>query len=305
MSELGKVVGDMHLASTVRRKLYFVSPILTAAAFDAYEFLGLRRLRVLARSILGSKPADPPEDFAKSDQAQLRALALDDLRVLDGPFKGMIYGDFSTCSPLLPKILGVYEAELHPWILDAIRADYDCVINVGSAEGYYAVGFAYAKPGIEVFAYDIAEITDTMVPRLAALNGLQARVHKRGHCSPAELQAIASRHARPLVFVDIEGFEDALLDLRQAPALRHADIIVETHDVFNPGVTRRLIDRFWPTHRFEIIAGDEDADRAIPDIVRERISDPAVARTFVAESRGMPELWLRFKSRTPRGAPAA
>ena len=305
MSELGKVIGDMQLAGSLRRKLYYLSPILTAAAFDAYELLGLRRLRVTARSLFRGKPADRPDDFAKNDQAQLRALALDDLRVLDGPFKGLIYGDFSTCSPLLPKILGVYEAELHPWIFDAIRTGYDCVINVGSAEGYYAVGFAFAIPGIEVFAYDIAEITDTMVPRLAALNDLQSRVHKRGHCSPAELEAIAARHVRPLVFVDIEGFEDALLDIRQAPALTHADIIVETHDVFNPGVTRRLIDRLWATHRFEIIAGGEDADRVIPDIVRERISDPVVARTFVAESRGMPELWLRFKSRTPRGTPAA
>ena len=240
MSELGKVIGDMQLAGSLRRKLYYLSPILTAAAFDAYELLGLRRLRVTARSLFRGKPADRPDDFAKNDQAQLRAL-----------------------------------------------------------------GFAFAIPGIEVFAYDIAEITDTMVPRLAALNDLQSRVHKRGHCSPAELEAIAARHVRPLVFVDIEGFEDALLDIRQAPALTHADIIVETHDVFNPGVTRRLIDRLWATHRFEIIAGGEDADRVIPDIVRERISDPVVARTFVAESRGMPELWLRFKSRTPRGTPAA
>lgn len=303
MSELGKVLGDMHVADSFRRKLYYLSPILTAAAFDAYGYLGVRRLRVLARKMLGRERVIDVEEYGRHDQEQLRALDLDDHRVLDGPFKGMMYGDFSTCSPLLPKILGVYEAELHPWIFEAIRTDYDCVINVGSAEGYYAVGFAYAMPRIEVFAFDIAEITDAMVPRLAALNDLQARVHKSGPCTPAELEAIASRHARPLVFADIEGFEDELLDIGRAPALRHCDIIVETHDRFNPGVTRRLIERLWSTHRFEIIAGNEDADRAIPDIVRERIPDPAMARTFVAESRGMPELWLRFRARAPRGAP--
>jgi hypothetical protein len=74
-------------------------------------------------------------------------------------------------------------------------------------------------------------------------------------------------------------------------------MIVETHDGYNFGVTRRLIERFWPTHRFEIIGGREAEDRPLPAIVRERIADPAQARELMSESRGLPELWLRFRSR--------
>jgi hypothetical protein len=33
--------------------------------------------------------------------------------------------------------------------------------------------------------------------------------------------------------------------------------------------------------------------------VRERIADPAKARELLSESRGLPELWLRFKARNP------
>lgn len=303
MSELAKIVEDMRAAPSLRRKLYYLSPVLTAAAFDIYERLGLRHVRVLARRFVGQRPIEQTEDHATRTRRGFAALGLDKLEkiaVLDGPFKGMIYGDFSHSSPIMPKILGVYESEIHPWINEAISTNYDCVINVGSAEGYYAVGFAYAKPGLEVFAFDTGEATDEMVPKLAALNNLQKAVHKGGLCPPALLESIASRRARSLVFVDIEGAEDTLLDIRHAPALRYCDIIVETHDVYNAGVTRRLIDRLWATHRFEVIAGHEDEERPLPDFVKERVADPVFARMFVSESRGMPQLYVRFKSRPPR-----
>lgn len=239
MSELAKVVEDFQTAPSVRRKLYYISPVLTAVAFDLYERLGMRHLRVLSRMLVNKKPIDRTEEYASKTKQRIEALGLeklDKLTVLDGPFKGMIYGDFAHSSPIMPKILGVYESELHSWINEAIATNYDCVINVGCAEGYYAVGFAHAKPGIEVYAFDTAEITDEMVPRLAALNGLQEAVHKEGLCTPTKLEAITSQRTRPLLFVDIEGFEDALLDIKTAPTLRYCDIIVETHDGFNTGV---------------------------------------------------------------------
>jgi hypothetical protein len=300
MSELAKVIEDMRMARSLRKKLYFLSPVLTAAAFDLYERLRLRDVRVLARTLAGRGTIDQTEEWATKTRQRISALGLKELTVLDGPFKGMTYGDFSHGSPIMPKILGMYESELHLWVYDAIATNYDCMINVGCAEGYYAVGFAYAKPGIQVFAFDIATITDEFVGKLAALNNLQKNVHKAGLCSPSDLEAIASRHARTLLFIDIEGFEDALLDIERAPSLRRCDIIVETHDGFNQGVTRRLIERLWPTHKFELISGLEDEDRIIPDIVRERIADPEFARMFVSEFRGLPELWIRFTSRNPK-----
>lgn len=293
MTELAKVLEDMRTAPSFRKKLYFLSPILTAAAFDVYALLGLRRLR----AILGQTHAPRTEAQGEDERRQLKALGLTELKVFDGPFAGMTYGDFATGSPLIPKIMGTYEAELHPWVSTALTSGYDCVINAGSAEGYYAVGFAYATPGIDVFAFDTDPVTDEMVPRLAALNGLQSRVHKRGHCGPGDLEAIVTQHKRTLLFVDIEGFEDELLDIDQAPSLSRADIIVETHDGFNSGVTRRLIERLWPSHHFEIVAAVDDDEREIPALIRERIADPALARALVAEARGMPQLWLRFRAR--------
>ena len=299
VSELAKVLEDMRTAPSVRRKLYFVSPLLTALLFGVYERLGLRRLKagVLA---LTRAPGPTAADFARRSAEQICALGLDKLEVLSGPFKGMRYGDFSHNSALIPKLLGTYETDLHGWIGDALGAGYDAVINIGCAEGYYAVGFAHASAGIDVVAFDTSGVALDMMSKLAALNGLRDRIRVADARTPAELEDLLRRYKRPLLFIDIEGAEDDLLDLRRAPSLASADVIVETHDGYNFGVTRRLIERFWPTHRFEITGGREAEDQPLPAIVRERIADPALARELMSESRGLPELWLRFRARKSR-----
>jgi hypothetical protein len=296
VSELAKVLEDMRTAPSVRRKLYFVSPLLTALLFGVYEALGLRRLKA---GLLGltRRPGPTAADFARQSAERIRALGLDRLEVLSGPFKGMRYGDFSYNSALIPKLLGTYEADLHGWVDEALGAGYDAVINIGCAEGYYAVGFAHAIPGIDVVAFDTSSVALDMMSRVAALNGLQDRIRVADARTPADLEELLRRYKRPLIFIDIEGAEDDLLDLRRAPSLMAADIIVETHDGYNFGVTRRLIERFWPTHRFEITGGTEAEDQPLPAIVRERIADPAQARALMSESRGLPELWLRFRTR--------
>jgi hypothetical protein len=297
VSELAKVLEDMRTAPSVRRKLYFVSPLLTALLFGVYERLGLRRLKARLVGLGGPASRPTAADFSRRSAEQIRALGLDKLEVLSGPFKGMRYGDFSYNSALIPKLLGIYETDLHGWVSEALTAGYDAVINVGCAEGYYAVGFAYADPAIEVVAVDIASPALDMLSKLAKLNGLQDRVRVADVRTPVELETLLRRYKRPLLFIDIEGEEDDLLDVRRAPSLASADIIVETHDGYNFGVTRRLIERFWPTHRFEITGGREAEDRPLPAIVRERIADPDQARDLMSEARGLPELWLRFRAR--------
>ena len=91
----------MRTAPSVRRKLYFVSPLLTALLFGVYERLGLRRIKD------GVGRADPPapllQDHARQSAEQIARCGLDKLEVLSGPFKGMTYGDFSYNSALIPE----------------------------------------------------------------------------------------------------------------------------------------------------------------------------------------------------------
>ena len=63
--------------------------------------------------------------------------------VMHGPFAGMTYVAEATEGALIARLLGVYESELHPHIEAFAAEGLDCVIDVGCAEGYYAVKCVY------------------------------------------------------------------------------------------------------------------------------------------------------------------
>src|ERR1700751_5228426 len=67
-------------------------------------------------------------------------------QILEGPFEGMKYPYDVVLSSCVPKLVGCYEEELHSVIEQIIRGRYSIVVNVGCAEGYYAVGLALKMP---------------------------------------------------------------------------------------------------------------------------------------------------------------
>lgn len=166
--------------------------------------------------------------------------------IFGGPFKGMTYVDHSSEGALIPRLLGTYESELHPHLAAAAEAGLDCVIDVGCAEGYYAVGLARQMPGVTVYAHDIQEQALKSCAELAAKNGVADRVIVGGEFQPEDFQRFAGR--RTLVMVDTEGAEVAILDPARGPALSGMRIIVETHDGFTPGALDTLMKRFEATH---------------------------------------------------------
>src|SRR4051812_14244715 len=62
--------------------------------------------------------------------------------VLSGPFAGMAYVRQAAGSCLAPKLIGCYEAELHGVVARILRTGYTQIVDIGCAEGYYAVGLA-------------------------------------------------------------------------------------------------------------------------------------------------------------------
>jgi precorrin-6B methylase 2 len=179
--------------------------------------------------------------------------------ILQGPFQGMSYVAAATEGALAPRLLGVYESELHPHILAFSRSGIDCVIDVGCAEGYYAVGLARLMPQATVYAYDTDPKAQAACAELAQVNGVSDRVRIGGEFAPDGFQAFADR--RCLVIVDTEGAEDQILQPALSPALASMNIIVETHDLYRPGVLNRMLERFAPTH--DILRLDQ-AHRTLP-----------------------------------------
>jgi hypothetical protein len=170
--------------------------------------------------------------------------------VQSGPFAGMLLPDLPAWGDgdLLPKLLGCYEAELHPIIADIAAATPDLVINVGAAEGYYAVGMARLLPATFVHAFDTESKSQDICRQAAALNGLGSRISVSGQCTPDLLQAIVPRGRTPVVICDCEGYERELIDPQRVPALRAATLVVECHDFIDASITQTLVDRLSPTH---------------------------------------------------------
>lgn len=167
-------------------------------------------------------------------------------KVLQGPFAGMAYVEGAAEGALAPRLLGTYEAELHPYLLALAAEGLDCVIDVGCAEGYYAVGMALLAPGAQIHAFDTEPKARAACAQMAALNGVSDRVRLGESMTPQDFEAFAG--PRRLVLMDVEGAEDDLLRPDLSPALAHMHVIVEAHEIYRPGVAARLTERFAPTH---------------------------------------------------------
>jgi hypothetical protein len=182
-------------------------------------------------------------------------------RVLAGPFAGMMLPDHSSWGDgdVAPKLLGTYEANLHRSLLEAVRHRPSTVVNVGCAEGYFAVGLAQLLPQAEVYAFDVDTGAGEICRRAAEINGVSDRVRVGGLCTVAVLADLLRRSRRTLVFMDCEGAERDLLDPQLVPGLAACDLLVETHETLAPGVTALLEQRFEASHKVErIIQGGRD-----------------------------------------------
>lgn len=188
-------------------------------------------------------------------------VAKDGHTVQSGPFKGMSYAVPPSEGTRTARLLGAYEASLHPVIESIIARAPDLVIDIGSAEGYYAVGMALRLANARILARDANPRAQALCRQLAEVNGVDARVEIGGLFAHADFDQCKT--TRSVVICDIEGAEDALLDPAAAPGLRHTDILVECHPGMAQGITARLIDRFSQSHRITQLGRRLD-DTALP-----------------------------------------
>ena len=176
--------------------------------------------------------------------------------VIYGPFKGLEYPTESLATlTYARKIFGTYESELHETFEQIRQKKYDVLVDIGAAEGFYAVGLSLMFSGTDMYAFEARDDSHSLCTLMAELNGVKDTFYLGGLCTSESIQEILGQNRRALIVADCTGCELEILKPDQILGLRHCDIVMELHDFENEGITvsQMIASRFSDTHRVEII----------------------------------------------------
>lgn len=227
-------------------------------------------------------------------------------RVVSGPFQGLAL-ELAPVSRrhLLSYVLGTTELELRAVMERIVTRNYATILNIGAADGYYAVGLARRSPRSRIVAFEAKADLHPALQRVARRNGVAERIAVHGLCSAEALREQLETASGPvLALVDIEGAERELLAPAQVPELRGVDLLVETHDVYAPGCTEALVARFSPTHTIERYRARPRVLADFPDGFLPLLPRllPKLAVDLMDERRAGTQEWLYMTARTPDAA---
>jgi hypothetical protein len=205
---------------------------------------------------------------------------LNSLKLNAGLFDGMHYVNQSVCGSIIPKYLGTYEVELKPIFKELLKISFKSIIDVGAAEGYYAVGCALKFPHAQVIAYEATEEGRLLLKEVINSNGVADRVQICGICTPELLLndvKLYNNEENLLLIMDVEGAEEYILSLCTATDLKNFHILIELHDWVDEKMGDRIIDKFSATHLSQLI----------------------LARKRIASDFQAPEFWILRKFLLP------
>ena len=223
--------------------------------------------------------------------------------VRHGPFAGLRYprGSARAVDHLVPKLLGSYELELQSAIASVLAAGLSSFVDIGCADGYYAVGVALAAPHMVIHAFDLDPVARRVCRRLARHNRVARRVSVRGYCRPETLRRLPLENA--FVLSDCEGGEVDLFSAETVSLLGTTTVLVELHEVTGDGhavhAESKLTTRFESTHDVRMFVSEPRDTGSYRELADLESSARALA---VDEFRSGPMRWALF---TPKaGAPS-
>lgn len=240
-----------------------------------------------------------------AELARAIAILAPGLEVRQGLLAGLRFPHLrATYGALGSKLLGSYERELHPALGELCRTrDYSLVVDIGAAEGYYAVGLARLMPGVKVRAFDTDHGARTFCTEMAEANGVGDRLSVGGFCDTRTLQAAVDPEPRALIVSDCEGYEVSLFPVGAGEALRRHDLVIEVHDFVDINVSPHLREVFGATHDIEVVRSLDDLDkvrtyhRVFPELEQ---FDLDTRRLLTSEGRRAIQQWFVVRSREPR-----
>lgn len=278
------------MKSSIKKLL--IKAVQNPTVWNALNATLFKLTRFLERERHHNDNAPPPP---RLDWEVARKIIAPDMMVRHGVFQGLKYPTSELLGHVVtPKLLGSYERELQP-LLERLRTqDYSEVVDIGCAEGYYAVGLARLFPNATVYAYDINPEAIRLCRLMARENGVDARVITGAFCNATALQNLPFTR-RALVVSDCEGYEKHLFTPETAHKLAAHDVLIEVHDLVDIGISAQLRAAFAATHQLEVILSVDDIKKAQQYEYPELASfDLAERKMLLTEWRASQMEWFYF-----------
>lgn len=201
-----------------------------------------------------------------------------------GPFKGLRYSErIAQERNQVHRLVGSYENELYDWCEEIVGRQYPMLLDIGTADGFYAVGFARRMPNARVIGFDTDRWARAATQELADENGA-ANVEVLSMCSPEWLR----RNLKPdtLIFSDCEGYEHVLFNPSLVPGLLGCDMVIELHERPAPGVEDVIRDRFAQTHDIRMVTYTDHDAADFPEL---EVIETEMRAKAISEGRGGPQ----------------
>ena len=152
-------------------------------------------------------------------------------RVAYGPFRGMVLPAASSWGrhDVSAKILGTYERHVAE-LLEAWRSENGLLVDLGAADGYFAVGALRAGFFQDGIAFEMSEKGRAALAANAEANAVREKIRIEGEATEAGLLSFVPEGATGVVLCDIEGAEFDLLTSAVLVHLSDMSIVIELHD---------------------------------------------------------------------------
>jgi hypothetical protein len=130
-------------------------------------------------------------------------------------------------------LLGIYEREVLEALENASHGRR-IFIDIGAADGYYAVGGLAANMFDQATCFEISPAGQETILENARRNSVESRIRILGEFTGDSLAVLSSSHNRDfsemVILMDIEGSEFEILTEAVLTELRKSILIIEIHD---------------------------------------------------------------------------
>ena len=154
-----------------------------------------------------------------------------DYKVAYGNFKGMKLNKniYWAKNDLITYILGVYEKHVLEKLTEFSKRGNFPFIDIGAADGYFAVGMAFSKIFNKVYAFEIDESRRASLNKNAENNLCKDKIVIYREANFDSIKKIVDENNGAVILFDIEGSEFDLLDKKLLECLANCYIVCELH----------------------------------------------------------------------------